>query len=631
MLRLLAQRGPGFLEPRDPQQEEAGPSTQKATPGTSRDFSKIPLFAPGTVEPFQVPSYFSAPRLPIQAKLKVGAVNDPLEYEADRLAGQVMRMPQPAVSISSAQPKLRAAATGDPLERGRAAPSPDSFRGRGDPLPVPVRGFFEQRLDYDFGGVRVHHGPDASESALSLGARAYTYGRDIVFGAGEYSPGSGQAKQLLAHELAHVVQQGAGHALVQRSPLSDSVKDAWTAEPKIEALLARLSQSDVQTAQADTDVDAEIARILVDRADDLAVALQIRKGQLGQTTGAFGPKDTAGNPKPRPIEATFFRGSTDRRALVIAGVHGTERQGIEVARRLIGDLKSQTPFFTTIIVPSLFPDNEASRQRESGKSPTDPKLTPTNRNFPSPSEDLAAAKKAGGGTAVDELKRPILPENLLLLELMERFHPERIISIHGTSGPGSAGVFYDRRSLRPDEVQAARDWASEHTHIGRSPQQEDEAGGEARLLAVQKALFQQRLAQMSGQAADTDRNLSLNAATQIDTATSSTKKGREGRDMSREKESKETTKANEANRRMHPSIAGNVGSKGLIDNATWSGGVPGGVSLGGYAPPRGMSVFTVEPPLNFNSADVKDKTEQANRIKELQSYAGAVRTVLLGA
>ncbi len=633
MLRLLAQRGPGFLEPRDPQQEEAGPSTQKATPGTSRDFSKIPLFAPGTVEPFQVPSYFSAPRLPIQAKLKVGAVNDPLEHEADRLAGQVMRMPQLAVSISSAQPKLRAAATGDPLERGRAAPSPDSFRGRGDPLPAPARGFFEQRLDYDFGGVRVHHGPDASESALSLGARAYTYGRDIVFGAGEYSPGSGQAKQLLAHELAHVVQQGAGHALVQRSPLSDSVKDAWTAEPKIEALLARLSQDDVQKTQADAEVDNEIKLILADHPDELWVALRIRKGELGQTTGAFGPKP-AGKAVPQSIKVSFFQGSTDRRALVIAGVHGTERQGVEVANDLIHDLQSQTPFFTTIIVPSLFPDNaiRAPGKRETRESGP----TPTNRNFPPPSEDLAAAKATGGGTAIDERKRPILPENLLLLELMERFHPERIISIHGSSGAGSAGVFYDRRSLRPDEVQAARDWASEHTHIGRSPQQEDEAGGEARLLAVQKALFQQRLAQMSSQADATDRDLSLKAAAKIDTATAAIP-NREGRGMSREKEKPETTAANQAARSAHPSIAGNIGPTGAIENATWSGSVPGGVSLGGYAPPRGMSVFTVEPPLNFNTADVKNKNKaeeeiaKANRELELQSYAGAVRTVLLGA
>ena len=608
----------------DGQQAQTDPSGQEIASRPSWDFSKLPLSSPGETLPRS-----SAWLHPIQAKLRIGAVNDPLEQEADRIAGQVMRMTAPQHPIGKARDVPQ-----------KALPhSPDLFRGGGDRLPARARQFFEPRFDRDFGDVRLHHGPAAAQSALSLGARAYTWGRDIVFGKGEYSPASAQASPLLAHELAHVVQQGvvprgAGHGVVQRSPLSDSVKDAWKADPKIEALLARLSQSDVQSAQADADVDAEIARILAARPDDLWVAQRIRQGRLGQTTGALGPK-SGGKPVARPIEAVFFRGATDRRALVIAGVHGTERQGMEVARRLISDLSSlpKPPGFTTIIVPSLFPDNAASGSAGSRESGT----TPTNRNFPPASEDLADATAAGGGTAVDASKsggkrtRAILPENLLLLELMERFHPERILSIHGTSGPGSAGVFYDRRSLRPDEVQAARAWAQGNAYMQIPPDQQDEPGGQERLQALEERLFQGRLAQMSGQADVADRDLSLKAATQIDTATASIP-GRGGRDMSREKESAATTAANDKARRAHPSISGNVGPKGAIDNATWSGGVPGGVSLGGYAPPRGMSVFTIEPPLNLNSADyptAQDKVTQANRKIELQSYADAVRTVLL--
>jgi hypothetical protein len=62
--------------------------------------------------------------------------------------------------------------------------------------------------------------------------------------------------------------------------------------------------------------------------------------------------------------------------------------------------------------------------------------------------------------------------------------------------------------------------------------------------------------------------------------------------------------------------------------------VPGGVSLGGYAPKRGISVFTVEPALDLNTGDYakkKDDVSQANRKIELQAYADAVRTILLGA
>jgi len=137
---------------------------------------------------------------------------------------------------------------------------------------------------------------------------------------------------------------------------------------------------------------------------------------------------------------------------------------------------------------------------------------------------------------------------------------------------------------------------------------------------------------MTGQAGDADRDLSLKAAQKIDTDTASIP-GRGRRDMSREKESAATTAQNQAARRAHPSIAGNVGPKGAIDNPKWSGGVPGGVSLGGYAPPRGISVFTVEPPLNLNTADyakIQNDVSQANRKVELQVYADAVKTILLG-
>jgi hypothetical protein len=472
----------------------------------------------------------------------------------------------------------------------------------------------------------VHCGPDAIESAGSLGARAYTYGRDIVFGAGEYSPGSRQARELLAHELAHVVQQGAGHTLVQRSPLSDSVKDAWTADPTIEALLTRLSRSDVQTAP-DADVDAEIARILAARPDDLWVAQRVRKGQLGQTTGARTPKVGA-KPVRRSIKAFFFRGSTDRRALVIAGVHGSEKQGIEVADRLVHDLQPQPPAFTTIIVPSLFPDNAAltgDAAREGS--------TPTNRDFPPPSQDLAGATAGGKGTAFDALKRPILPENLLLIELMERFHPERIISIHGTQSPGHAGVFYDRRSPNEQEDRTA-------TELAKGID-----GGQELPPALQERLHRQHLAAASAKADQTDRDLALNAASQIDASTKVVK-GRESRNQTRD--DKPNAKDDLNKRGQHPSVAGNVGSKGQLDDPIWGGGTPGGTSLGGYAPPRGMSVFTVEPPVDAASAKYPaavtaktpgavdeisgavDKLKQADRMTELQSYADAVRTILLG-
>jgi hypothetical protein len=82
----------------------------------------------------------------------------------------------------------------------------------GRPLDQPTRRFFETRLDYDFSSVRVHTDAQANAAARALGARAFTHGSDVVFDAGEYSPATSEGRRLLAHELAHVVQQDASGA-----------------------------------------------------------------------------------------------------------------------------------------------------------------------------------------------------------------------------------------------------------------------------------------------------------------------------------------------------------------------------------------------------------------------------------
>jgi len=70
-----------------------------------------------------------------------------------------------------------------------------------------TRGFMESRFGHDFSRVRVHVDPLAAESASKLEARAYTVGTDVVFGAGQYAPHTPAGKGLVAHELAHVLQQ----------------------------------------------------------------------------------------------------------------------------------------------------------------------------------------------------------------------------------------------------------------------------------------------------------------------------------------------------------------------------------------------------------------------------------------
>ncbi len=87
----------------------------------------------------------------------------------------------------------------------------------GQPLPDDSREFFESRMGYDFSGVRLHNDETADEAAQSINAKAFTVGQDVVLGQDAADPGSAAGKELLAHELTHVVQQGgAGAKDVQR-------------------------------------------------------------------------------------------------------------------------------------------------------------------------------------------------------------------------------------------------------------------------------------------------------------------------------------------------------------------------------------------------------------------------------
>lgn len=96
----------------------------------------------------------------------------------------------------------------------------DVLRESGQPLDRETRAFFEPRLGHDFSRVRVHTNSAASASAAAIDAQAYTVGRDVVFGAGNYGPRSREGRRLLAHELAHVVQQARGGSRVQAASIA---------------------------------------------------------------------------------------------------------------------------------------------------------------------------------------------------------------------------------------------------------------------------------------------------------------------------------------------------------------------------------------------------------------------------
>jgi Domain of unknown function (DUF4157)/Domain of unknown function (DUF4329) len=101
--------------------------------------------------------------------------------------------------------------------------------GPGRPLDKATRRHMETRFGQDFGGVRVHTGPEAASAAESVDAAAFTLGRDIVFGAGRYAPHTTGGRRLVAHELAHVIQQRRGGSDASRSAEREAERAAGLA------------------------------------------------------------------------------------------------------------------------------------------------------------------------------------------------------------------------------------------------------------------------------------------------------------------------------------------------------------------------------------------------------------------
>lgn len=460
-----------------------------------------------------------------------------------------------------APPAPRRAAASAGTAWGQVATTPGAGPGR--PLDRDTRTEFEPRFGVDLADVRVHADAQADASARNVNALAFTLGRDITFRRGQYAPSTPVGKRLLAHELAHVVQQRRGgpaasdaaleheawrasetattagqadvrHAAVtgrlHASTLSAALTAAWTArhdKGEIFDLLRRAAP-----APGDMDSWTVLGTIFAAGTDDAWLAGQImlwgaeplwppwlvservRRASAGHWAPEAGnigaalpdPGAAAGTAAPT-VQAFFFPGRSDRRALVISGVHGSEPEGVAAVQQLRALLAARSatgparpPFFTTIVVPIVIPRTATSGSRTvpgvpgigiAGR-PTTHDADP-NRNFPLPGEGLATAQARGaasaaapelqifdptapGGTrAPHDTAGPghqvssirMIPETRILLGLIERFQPERIASVHAHSlkrTVGDApGIFVDPRGIDPrtgaviDAAQASED------------------------------------------------------------------------------------------------------------------------------------------------------------------------------
>ena len=188
----------------------------------------------------------------LQAKLKITASGDRYEQEADRVADRAMQTPEsPSHSRAEVERKIPIQAFDPGSSSSSTAVPPIVHEVLGDPgkpLDTATRVFMEDRLGHDLSPVRIHTGGSAAASALAVNARAYTVGRDVVFGAGEYAPGTASGRRLIAHEMAHVAQQkssGPQSASLQRDGPATTV-----AQPSVAVMITAAGGASLLSAPA---------------------------------------------------------------------------------------------------------------------------------------------------------------------------------------------------------------------------------------------------------------------------------------------------------------------------------------------------------------------------------------------
>ena len=276
-------------------------SLNSASPRFAHDFSRIPLDAKAPAE--------------IQPKLMVNSPDDKYEREADLVADQVMRMPQPQLpgtcpkcankKVGQDQIQTKRDRSAGPHEAEVPSGVHEVLRSQGQPMDEATRTFYEPRFGRDFSNVRVHTDSRASESAQAIDAKAYTFGNQIVFGTNRYQPHTSDGRRLLAHELTHVVQQGG--AIVPETRFQANGDNG------LEAKLRELGGTDAHTQQTSADTRATTVNRAIElrppgrgeasafgRANELIDRLNTTSNAVAYTLAADG----------RTLEYTLIAGAT---------------------------------------------------------------------------------------------------------------------------------------------------------------------------------------------------------------------------------------------------------------------------------------------------------------------------------
>ncbi|MBD2609889.1 DUF4157 domain-containing protein [Nostoc punctiforme FACHB-252] len=316
----------------------------------------------------QVTHDISRMSLRVQTKLTINQPGDIYEQQADTVARQVMQkisqprnqqfiqheaLPETQLQrkflVGSATPVVQRQG-GGVVNTSKLETSIQHARQNGQPLSDDIRQPMEEAFGVDFSSVKIHTDTHSHQLNQTIQARAFTTGQDIFFRQGEYNPGSYQGKELLAHELTHVVQQN-GNAI---APQKDSSS----------------------TAAVTPNVD--IQRVCCSQCEEEEELLQAKElpGQTIQL--AFDVNDTVSQP------------TTEQDA---AKVENDVRQELDNNRASQASLGVQSPLAAGTTEPP--PDENPKTQPESGKNATDSNSVDMAAPEDKPKEDGEIATTGG--------------------------------------------------------------------------------------------------------------------------------------------------------------------------------------------------------------------------------------------
>lgn len=347
-------------------------------------------------------------KIGLQRKLRIGASNDPLEHEADRVADQVTAAPLNS-DVSTTSQHIQRYAGEETTETDTTPVSVDRvLASSGKQLDPALQLNMGQRFGFDFSAVRIHTNDDAALRTRQLQAQAFTVGNNIFFDKGLYTPETLRGRWLLAHELTHVVQQARGDNYTQtfseytngngtdgREALEREADRSANQAVRGESVVVhgRIQKTHQTFPACRSIIDANEERVVAE--SDVQRQLALLFSGIGPVErefpipeGSFTPYRTDNPRQPDVIDPQIIGGRAGRGQADLALLHGQQLEVVEVKRGtfpLIVDAELQLMNYVNKANENLPFIQERWAQRHGHSPITSVRAMPSTRlNIPSP-------------------------------------------------------------------------------------------------------------------------------------------------------------------------------------------------------------------------------------------------------